>query len=235
MTELLYLNDAYLKNFKAMVKEVNGRFIILDKTAFYPQGGGQPCDIGKITSQNNETYNVTFVKKIGNDISHEVDREGLRESEIIEGEIDWERRFRLMRSHTAAHILAAVIHKRTGAKITGNQLDVSKVRIDFNLENFDKESLSSYIDEANSIISQNLDVNVEELPRDEAFKIPDVVKLKDILPPAVDKIRIVSIPGIDRQACGGLHVSNTREIGKITLVKAENKGANNRRVYFILE
>ncbi len=234
MTELLYLNDSYIKKFDATVREVNGRFIVLDKTAFYPQGGGQPSDIGLINDNHGKTYRVNFVKRMGGVVTHEVDAEGMMEGEIVRCEVDWERRHLLMRYHTAAHILAAVIHSKTGAQITGNQLDISGARVDFNLAEFDREKIQEYAKEVNEIISRNVSVEVKEMPREEAFRIPAIVKLKMFLPESLETIRVVTIHGIDQQACAGTHVSNTREIGMIEVTKAENKGAENRRVYFIL-
>lgn len=234
MTEEIYLEDSYAQKFESKVKEVNGRFIVLDRTAFYPQGGGQPSDKGTLKSQDGELYEVNFVNKMGNKIMHEVDKEGLNEGQIVHGEIDWNRRHRFMRYHTAAHILSAIVHKNTNALITGNQISETKARIDFNLENFDREKIDDYINEANHIIDKHLPVNVELMSREKAFEIPSIVKLKKFIPEAIKEIRVVSIEGIDQQACAGTHVSNTKEIGSIELINAENKGKDNRRIYFLL-
>ncbi len=235
MTDALYLEDSYLKEFDARVLEVNdGKFIVLDRTAFYPEGGGQPCDTGTMTAQDGKSYTVTFTKKTDDSISHLVEEEGLREGDIVHCKINWEKRHILMRYHTAAHILSTAIHNETGANITGNQLSLDKARIDFNVKKFDREKLESYAAMANEEIAKNLPVTVEVLPREEAFKIPSVVKLEKLLPESLKEIRVVSIAGLDRQACAGTHVANTSEIGQIELVKLENKGANNRRLYFVL-
>ncbi|MFH1637595.1 MAG: alanyl-tRNA editing protein AlaXM [Candidatus Woesearchaeota archaeon] len=230
----LYLEDSYMKEFDATVKEVNLKFIILDRTAFYPQGGGQPCDTGTITSQEKQ-YNVIFVKKIEGKISHEVEQEGLKQGDLVKCKIDWEKRHTIMRYHTAAHILSTVINKETGAHITGNQLSLEKARIDFDLEKFNREELANYARMANEVIAKRLQVTIEVLQREEVFKIPAVVKLKKVLPESIKQIRVVSISGFDRQACAGTHVSNTSEIGEIEIIKAENKGASNRRLYFTLK
>jgi len=235
MTELLFLKDSYIREFDSVVKEVNGKFVVLDQTAFYPNGGGQPNDIGEFVTQSGEKFEVLFVKKMGADVSHEVNKEGLREGEIVHGSLNWDTRYRYMRYHTAAHILAAVIHRKTGAKISGNQIALDKTRVDFNLEKFDREQIGDFLREVNGIIGSGVDVIIEDMDRDDAFKIPDVVKLRDLLPPAIEKIRIVTIMGVDKQACGGTHVSNTKEIGPIEIVKAENKGLSNRRIYFVLK
>ena len=231
MTELLYMKDHYLKEFDAEVKEVNGKFIVLDKTAFYPQGGGQICDNGKLIKDGGE-YSVVFVKKMSSVVSHEVDKEGLKVGDKIKGVLDWDRRYKLMRAHTAAHIISQVIHKETGALITGNQLDLEKVRIDFSLETFDKEKLQGYVSEANNIIQQDLPLSIEFKTRDEALKIPQLSKLAAGLPDFIEEVRIVKIGDFDLQADGGTHVNSTKEVGKLEFIKAENKGKNNRRVYF---
>ena len=139
-----------------------------------------------------------------------------------------------MRSHTATHILAAVMHNDAGALITGNQIDLDKTRIDFSLENFDREQIGAYIKKTNEHIQRNLDVKTYFLPKDKAMKIPGVVKLAGALPPDIAELRIVEIGDVDLQADGGTHVKNTSEIGPIELVKCENKGKSNRRVYFRL-
>src|SRR3989344_34185 len=128
MTEAIYLKDHYLKEFEATVTKVEGNFIILDKTLFYPNSGGQPHDTGKLI-KDNQVFNVIFVKKLSQDISHEVDKPGLKQGDKVKGVIDWERRYKLMKAHTSAHIVSEIIHRNTGALITGNQLDIDKIRI----------------------------------------------------------------------------------------------------------
>ena len=234
MTELIYMTDCFAKEFDAKVTKVDGKFIVLDKTAFYPQGGGQPTDTGKLI-KDGEEYQVVFAKKKGPDVSHEVDKEGLQEGDTVHGVLDWGKRYVLMRMHTAAHILCEIFHKETGALITGNQLNVDKSRIDFNLENFDREKISEYVAKANEIVQKDLPIKIYTLPREEALKIPSVTKLANVLPPAVQELRIVEIVGYDTQADGGTHVKSTKEVGEIEVVSAENKGKNNRRVYFKLK
>lgn len=234
MTELIYMNNCYAKEFDATVIKADGKFIVLDKTAFYPQGGGQPADTGKLIKDEQE-YTVVFAKKKGPDVSHEVDKEGLKEGDTVHGIIDWDRRHKLMRMHTAAHILSEIFHKETGALITGNQLNLEKSRIDFNLEHFDREKIGEYVAKANEIVQKNLPIKIYTLPREEALKIPSVTKLANVLPPAVQELRIVEIEGFDKQADGGTHVKSTKEVGEIEVVNAENKGKNNRRVYFTLK
>ncbi len=225
-----------MKEFEAKVVSItkggeNKFFIVLDKTAFYPNSGGQPHDTGKIVKDGIE-YPVVYVGKFSGKISHEVSKEGLKEGDSIKGIIDWDRRYALMRMHTAAHIISEVFHRDSGALITGNQLDMDKSRIDFSLENFDREKMSGYFAKANEIVNKNLNVKTYFLPREEAMKIENITKLANVLPPNVKELRIVEIESFDTQADGGTHVKSTKEVGKVEFLKAENKGKNNRRVYF---
>ncbi|NQU98465.1 alanyl-tRNA editing protein [Candidatus Woesearchaeota archaeon] len=231
MADALYLDDSYLKEFDASVKKANGKFIVLDNTGFYPNSGGQPWDEGVMKTDNDE-FKVVFVGKFGDDISHEVDKEGLKDGDKVHCVIDWERRYKLMRMHTSAHIVSTLIHNETGALISGNQLGLDKTRIDFSLEDYDREKMVEYIKQANDVIKKNLEVKWYFLPREEALSIPSVVKLAGALPPAIDTLRIVEIGDFDTQADGGTHVKNTSEIGELEFLKADNKGKNNRRVYY---
>jgi len=148
--------------------------------------------------------------------------------------LDWERRYKLMRSHTAAHVFASLLCTGTGALVTGNQLEEDKVRFDFSLEEFDREILQEYLDKANEFFKRDIPVKWYELPREEALKIPGVIKMAEALPPEIPVLRIVEVTGVDKQADGGTHVKNLREVGQIELLKAQNKGKFNRRVYFRL-
>ncbi|WP_342304355.1 alanyl-tRNA editing protein AlaXM [Methanolobus sp. ZRKC5] len=229
----LYLTDCYLKEFDAMVESVkDDKFVVLDKTAFYPNSGGQPNDTGMLVKEDGTEFPVSYVAKFEGNISHEVTATGLKAGDKVKGIIDWERRYRFMQYHTACHILSAIIHNETGAKISGNQLGEEKTRVDFNLEDFDREQIKSYEAKVNEVIDRKIPVTITIMPRDEAFKIPSVIKLKDAFPPEIDDIRVISIPDVDTQACGGTHIANTGDIPHIEIIKAENKGKNNRRVYF---
>lgn len=234
MTKALFLVDSYLKESEATVVSVkDGKYVLLDQTIFYAKGGGQPHDTGKII-KGNDVYNVVYVGKFSGEISHEVDHAGLQVGDKVRLVLDWERRYRLMRSHTAAHVLAALLNQGTGALITGNQLEEDHVRFDFSLEKFDRALLEAYVTRANKLFDTDVPVKWYELPKEEAMKIPGVVKMAEALPPDLPVLRIVEIVGIDRQADGGTHVKNLMEIGKVELVKTENKGKNNRRIYFKL-
>ena len=234
MTDLLYMDDAYLRKWNAQVKRAEENKIVLDRTAFYPQGGGQPSDSGTVTHEG-KTFRILDVKKEGSDIMHEVDQQGLSSGMEVTCELDWDRRYTLMRMHTAAHLLSALINTKTGAMITGNQLGTEKSRIDFNLEDYSPELMRGIVEEANKRIKQGAEVKWYYLPRKEALKIPNIVKLASRLPPTISTLRIVEIEGIDKQADGGTHVKNITEIGKVAPLKTENKGKNNRRLYFTLE
>ena len=234
MTKALYLEDSYLKEAEANVVSVkDGKFVILDKTIFYPNGGGQPYDTGKIV-RDTEAFNVVYVGKFSGEISHEVDHAGLQAGDKVRLVLNWERRYKLMRSHTAAHVVASLLNQGTGAQITGNQLDLDHVRFDFNLEQFDRTVLETYLNKANMLFCTDVLVKWYDLPREEAMKIPGVVKMAGAFPPNLPVLRIVEIVGVDKQADGGTHVKTLREVGQVQLLKTENKGKNNRRIYFRL-
>ena len=229
----LYLDDSYLKECDAGVASVSGKYVVLDRTIFYPKSGGVHDDTGKMIS-GGEEYDVVYVGKFSGQISHEVDRPGLEEGDSVRCILDWERRYRLMRSHTAAHALISILCSETGALVTGNDVDVERTRFDFDLESFDRDVFLEYIDRANELFQQDIPVRSYYLPRDKAMEIPGVVKLASALPPEIDTLRIVEIEGVDAQADGGCHVASLKEVGKVEFMKAENKGRNNRRVYYRL-
>jgi Ser-tRNA(Ala) deacylase AlaX len=234
MTEALFLINSYLKESPAKVVSVkDGKYVILDRTIFYPKGGGQPHDTGKMINHD-AVYNVTYVGKFSGEISHEVDHPGLRTGDSVNCILDWERRYKLMRSHTAAHVLASLLNQGTGAFITGNQLEEDHVRFDFSLEKYDRAVLEEYVAKANKLFATDIPVKWYELPREEAMKIPGIVKMANAFPSSLPSLRIVEIVGVDKQADGGTHVRNLKEVGEIELVKTENKGKHNRRIYFKL-
>jgi misacylated tRNA(Ala) deacylase len=234
MTRALFLEDGYLKECDAVVVSVkDGKFVVLDQTIFYPKGGGQPCDTGKIFG-GKEVYNVVYVGKFSGEISHEVDRLGLKAGDRVRCVLDWDRRYRLMRSHTAAHLFASLLCNGTGALVTGNQLETDKIRFDFSLAQFNPEILEEYVTKTNELLKKDTPVKSYELPREEALKIPGVVKMAEAFPPDIPRLRIVELVNLDKQADGGTHVKNLNEVGQIRLLKTENKGKNNRRIYFTL-
>jgi len=234
LTRLLYLEDSYLKECDATVISVtNGKYVVLDQTIFYPKGGGQPWDTGRII-RDDEVFNVVYVGKFSGEVSHEVDHEGLKKGDKVHCILDWERRYRLMRSHTAAHVFASLICNETGALVTGNELGLDKIRFDFSLEKLDREVIMKCVEKANELFRKDIPVKTYWLPREEALKIPGVIKMAEALPPDVPMLRIVEIVGVDKQADGGTHVKNLREVGQIEFLKAVSKGKKNKRIYFRL-
>jgi misacylated tRNA(Ala) deacylase len=235
MENALYMDDSYIKEFEATVESVkDGKFAVLDKTAFYAHGGGQPHDTGMIIADNEE-YPVVYVGKFEGKISHEVSKPGLKEGDHVKCKIDWDRRYKLMRMHTAAHIIDAVLYNETGALCTGNQLGVDKSRIDFSLDSLDKEKIIEYVKKSDELAKKAVELKIYNKEREEALRIPGIVKLAAKMPPEAKELRIVEIPGIDIQADGGTQVKNTSEIGTIKFLRIDNKGKNNRRLYYTLE
>jgi len=231
MTEKLFWSDMYMRAFDAKVTEVEGAKVQLDRTAFNPRGGGLVSDTGTLGS-----IRVAEVTKEGESIFHMMQAPVTWSvGDSVHGELDWDRRHRIMRMHTAAHILSSVVHRETGALITGNQISPDESRVDFNLAEFDKEKIASYVDGVNRAVARGLDVKTFFMKREEALATPGFVKLANAMPPSLAELRIVQIGDVDTQADGGVHVANTREIGRVAVVKTENKGKDNRRLYFTVE
>jgi len=232
MTELVYLEDSYLKEFTADVIEVfvEEKAVVLDRTAFYPTGGGQPCDLGEIEFGGN-TSKVIKVKKIDGKIMHFLEGDLPDAGTNILGKIDWERRYKLMRTHTSMHLISAVVWRDYHAKVTGGNIEPLAGRLDFEFEKLNAEMTSEIEDKVNAEIHRGLDVTSETLPRVEAEKIPDLIRTKiNLLPPSLTEIRIVKIGDLDLQADGGTHVKNTSEIGTIKIVGYKSKGRINKRI-----
>jgi len=235
MTEALYMKDAYLKKWEAKVVSVkDDKFIVLDKTAFYPKGGGQPWDEGFII-KDGEKFKVVYVGKFAGEISHEVEKPGLKEGEHVSCEIDWERRYTYMRYHTACHLVSNVLYRKANAKITGNQIELDKARMDFSMEDYSPEKLLIFVEESNEIIKKNLPITIETMSRAAVLEEPELARLAVGLPKNLQEFRIVKIGDIDKQVDGGTHVNSLNEIGKIEMTKTINKGKSNRRLYFILK
>lgn len=231
MTRKLFWEDAYLRTFEARVETAEGNRVVLDQTAFNPRGGGLVSDTGTLGDAM-----VVDVTKEADTITHHLESAtSLKSGDSIRGVLDWERRHRIMRMHTTAHILSSVVNRETGALITGNQIAPEESRIDFNLELFDKDRMSRYIDEVNRAASRALEVRTYFMKREEAVALPGLVKLANAAPPSVDVLRIVEIGDVDTQADGGVHVKNTSEIGTVVGLRIENKGKNNRRLYFTVQ
>ncbi len=228
MTRKLYWEDMYMREFDARVVSIAGNQVVLDQTAFNPRGGGLVSDLGTLGSAE-----VAEVTKEGDDVSHAMRAEPVfKVGDQVSGKLDWGRRYRIMRMHTSAHIISAVVNAETGALITGNQINPDESRVDFNLEPFDKEKMSYYIERVNAAVSRSLEVTSFFMKREEAMRMPGLVKLANAAPPALDTLRIVKIGDVDTQADGGVHVKNTSEIGRVVALRTENKGKSNRRLYF---
>ena len=239
MTQLLYQLDSYQKEFDAQISAKNeeAHAIQMDKTCFYPGGGGQPFDIGALTS-NGIDLGFTRARMIDGEHWHLLDPEKVM-PEIgspIHGIIDWDHRHRLMRTHTAMHILCGVIFRDYGAHVTGGDMQPLEARMDFEFESMTKELVAVIEDAVNKEVQLAHPIQVKILPREEAFKIPDLIRTKiNLLPEHISEIRTVEIVGLDLQADGGTHVTNTKEVGKIRITDYKSKGKINKRIYVTIE
>jgi misacylated tRNA(Ala) deacylase len=239
MTELLYQTNSYLQEFDATVISVlqDVRAVILDRTAFYPGGGGQPCDFGSLAMAG-VTYPVAKVKKQGEDVLHFLGgQEPLPGIGCAShGTLDWVRRYSLMRTHTALHVLCGTVFRDYGALVTGGDMEPLKGRMDFEFENMRGDLVRDIEAAVNEEIQKAHEIRVRILPREEAFQIPDLIRTKiNLLPEGIMEVRTVEIVGLDLQADGGTHVRNTNEVGAIRIVDYKSKGAINKRVYMELE
>jgi len=237
MTEKLFMKDSYLKSCEAVVQKVENNQVILDKTIFHPLSGGVSNDVGKIIFLDHD-YSVVEVRedKESENVIHVLSTNPeFKEGELVRCELDWNRRYKLMKLHTAAHILSSIMYNKYGALITGGHIEAEVAKDDYSIEKADKSLFEDAISEVNEVVSKAIEVKVYFLPREEALKIRGIVKLAERAPPNLKELRIVEIPGVDIQADGGPHVKNTSEIGKIVLMKVENKGKNRKRVYYRLE
>jgi misacylated tRNA(Ala) deacylase len=235
MTELLFHNEAYLKEFEATVTDVVEGGVVLDRTAFYTGGGGQPTDSGTLTSGSQE-YQVTGIKRDDGKLVHKISGESPSVGSTVTGVIDWDRRYLLMRTHTALHILCGVVWRDYGAKVTGGDMKPGEGRMDFEFENFSAEFAGELEAKVNAEVAANRDISVHHLSREEADKIPDLIRTKiNLLPSNIQEIRTIDIHGLDLQADGGTHVASTREVGVIKVVGHESKGRINKRIRIALE
>ncbi len=227
MTELLYLRDAYLTRFSARVAGLRADAIALDRTAFYPTGGGQACDTGVLAG-----LTVTDVRKEGADVWHTVVGGPLpAEGAEVQGEVDWDRRHQLMRTHTALHVLCGVIWNEWQVPVTGGNMEPLSARMDFEFDPL-PEGFGPRIEElVNAALAADHPIEVSFLPRDAAVQDEDLIRTKvSLIPTSVSEIRVVDIVGLDKQADGGTHVRSTAEVGRLRVTKLENKGKGNKRV-----
>ncbi|GAB4472260.1 MAG: alanyl-tRNA editing protein AlaXM [Anaerolineales bacterium] len=235
MTTLLYQTDSYLKSNQAIITQTLPAVhaIVLDQTVFYPGGGGQPADCGYLLWKEKQLP-VQKVKKSGEDIlfylppEYEIPPLG----EMVECHIDWQRRYQLMRTHSAMHVLCGVVFRDYGATVTGGDMEPLKGRMDFEFETMHKDLVVAIEEAINQEVEKKLPIRTAILPREEAFQIPDLIRTKiNLLPEGIQSVRIVEIVGLDLQADGGTHVRTTAEIGKIRVVDYKSKGKINKRIY----
>ncbi|MCJ7536438.1 MAG: alanyl-tRNA editing protein [Anaerolineales bacterium] len=235
MTELLYQTDSYIQEFPARIKNVDpeNQAIILNRTAFYPGGGGQPADSGWIEI-GDASVPIKRARKAGPDILHVMD-EGFDLPEIgqdVIGNLDWVHRYQLMRTHSAMHILCGVIFRDYGASVTGGSMEPMAGRMDFEFETMHKDLVQEIEVSINLEVDKARPLRVDILPREEAFQIPDLIRTKvNLLPEGIQEVRVVEIEGLDLQADGGTHVRNTSEVGQIEIVDYKSKGKINKRIY----
>jgi misacylated tRNA(Ala) deacylase len=236
-TQLLYHQDSYLKDFEARVVAVEGSALALDQTAIYPGGGGQLADHGTLTWQG-RALPIASMRKEDDVVWHTIAPEAGELPPVgasLSGQVEWPFRYRMMRTHTALHLLCGIIFKDFGAQVTGGQMYADRARMDFALEQFSSEFVRDIEARVNEAVAADSPIKVYTLPRAEAMQIPDLIRTKiNLLPPAIQTIRIVEITGVDMQADGGTHVHSTREVGGITVLRTENKGKQNKRMEIAL-
>lgn len=230
MTQLLFQTDSYLKETKAKVSAIEDGAVIIDQTIFYSGGGGQPADQGKFL-WNGYVARVEKVRKAGDNVLHWLSGPMPEVGQHVRCKIDWDRRYQLMRTHTALHILCGVIWRDFGAQVTGGNMEPLKARMDFELESMSADFAERVEELVNKEVQAARAVRVSILPRAEAFRIPDLIRTKiNLLPEGIQQVRTVEIEGLDLQADGGTHVANTNEVGRIKVVGHESKGRINKRL-----
>jgi misacylated tRNA(Ala) deacylase len=233
VSENLCYTDAYARSTEAHVVETDGGAVRLDRTVFYPGGGGQPPDTGWLKTQGGAALAVIGARKAGDEIWHQLD-EGVDPpavGERVVAEIDWERRHELMRTHSALHVLCGVIWRDHQASVTGGNMEPLAGRMDFEFETMRADLVAEIERRVNHEVAADREIRVAVLPRDEAFAIPDLIRTKiNLLPPGISEVRTVEIVGLDLQADGGTHVARTSEIGRVTVTGYESKGRINKRI-----
>jgi misacylated tRNA(Ala) deacylase len=237
MTELLYQTDSYLRKFEATVTAVNEQqnAVALNQTAFYPGGGGQPYDTGTLETDN-QTWPVIKVKRQGGQLWHFVTGEPPAVGTFVTGKLNWERRYQLMRTHTALHVLCGVVWRDYGASVTGGNMEPGRGRMDFEFERMQKELVAEIEEKINLEVKAGRPIKIDILPREKAFQIPDLIRTKiNLLPDSIKEVRTVEIEGLDLQADGGTHVANTAEVGPIKIEDYKSKGRINKRLMIKLE
>ena len=234
-TDRIYLRDAEIRGFDATVVEVDdeGR-VALDVSAFYPTGGGQPHDTGTLTWEGGSA-NVTEVNGKGPLVWHRLDGDPPSAGTAVRGELDWDRRHQLMRTHTALHILCGVIWNEWSTLVTGGNMDLLTARMDFDFDPLPEGFAARVTELVNAEIEADRPIEVSFLPRGEALADDDLIRTRvNLIPESVTEIRVVDIVGLDKQADGGTHVSSTGEVGRFEVIKTESKGKGNKRLRIAL-
>lgn len=230
MTDALYLTDAYRDAFETVVTASEGDSVLLEASAFYPTGGGQPCDTGTLVGPDGREHRVVDVSKDPRGIVHRLEGGIPVLGTRVRGRVDWERRWSHMRHHTALHILSGVVYRRFGARITGGQIYTDRARMDFSLPEFSRPIAEALVEGINEVVLQDLPVRVRFVPREELHRDPSLVRVAAELLPDVETVRLIDIEGFDVQADGGTHVRSTGEVGRATLLSIENKGSKHKRL-----
>lgn len=236
--EQIAYTDAYTRSVEAIVRHVetgDSTLIVLDRTVFYPGGGGQPSDRGLLLrTADGRSWTVRGARKSGGEIAHDLDPgddDPPTVGDTLQVDLDWARRFALMRTHTALHALCGVVWRDHGARVTGGNMEPGSGRMDFEFESMSGDLVDSIEEAVNVELAKEREVRVNVLPRDEAFAIPDLIRTKiNLLPEGIEQIRTIEIVGLDLQADGGTHVANTREVGRIRVTGYESKGRINKRI-----
>jgi misacylated tRNA(Ala) deacylase len=241
MGDQLCYADAYRKSVEGRVVSVGGEgapLVVLDRTVFYPGGGGQPADQGTLRHEGDgRSWRIVSARKVEGEIAHELETgEPPAVGDRLTAEINWARRHLLMRTHTALHALCGVVWRDYGAQVTGGNMEPGSGRMDFEFERMSGELVGAIEEKVNHELALGRDVRVDVLPRDEAFAIPDLIRTKiNLLPPGIAEVRTIEIVGLDLQADGGTHVANTREVGEIRVTGYESKGRINKRIRIELQ
>jgi len=246
MTDAICYRDSYANRIEAKVMAVEaavpggGALIVLDRTVFYPGGGGQPADRGVfLRAVDGRSWQVRAARRAGAEIVHELEPDEVeppRPGDRLEVDLDWTRRHLLMRTHTALHALCGVVWRDYGAQVTGGNMEPGSARMDFEFERMNGDLVDAIETTVNAELDRAREIRVNVLPRDEAFAIPDLIRTKiNLLPAGISEIRTVEIVGLDLQADGGTHVANTTEVGRIRVTGYESKGRINKRIRLAID
>ncbi len=238
MTKLLFQDDSYIKKFDAKIEEIVDDTVVLNQTAFAYRGGGLQSDTGRLETTSGEKYDMIEAYFKGGKVLHKLSPTPQKSLlyQKVSCSLNWETRYRQMRMHTALHALSGILFKKYGSMVTGGNISPEKSRVDFEIDHLRQERVEKIVTEINKILAGDHPVSVTYMKREEALKIPDLIRTKvNLIPESVKTLRIVEIKGVDMQADGGVHVANTNEVGEFVSIKSENRGKNNKRLYFTVK